>query len=49
MDYHLLREFADSWALLFMVLVFVGVAVWTFRPGNSYDSQADIPFRNDDE
>jgi cytochrome c oxidase cbb3-type subunit IV len=49
MDYHFLRHFADSWGLLFLTLVFVGIAVWTLRPGAKYDSQSSIPFRNDDE
>ncbi len=31
--YSTLRHFADSWMLLFMVLFFLGVIVWTFRPG----------------
>jgi cytochrome c oxidase cbb3-type subunit 4 len=48
MSYDALRHFADSWGLLFLVVVFVGVVVWVFRPGASYDDQAGIPFRNDD-
>ncbi len=30
--YSHLREFADSWFLLFMTGVFVGVALYAFRP-----------------
>ena len=34
MDYQMLRTFADSWGLLFMVIVFVCVIAYTFRPGS---------------
>ncbi len=33
-QYSLLREFADSWALLVLFLVFVAVIFWAFRPGS---------------
>ena len=48
--YSALRQFADSWMLLFLVLVFLGVIVWAFRPG-SRDVHRDtsmLPFRNED-
>jgi cytochrome c oxidase cbb3-type subunit IV len=47
--YSLLREFADSWMLLAMVLFFVGVVLWTLRPGSKkiHDDIAQIPLRND--
>ncbi|MGC9368436.1 MAG: cbb3-type cytochrome c oxidase subunit 3 [Paracoccaceae bacterium] len=47
--YSLLREFADSWVLLFLVLFFVGVIVWVFRPGSTpgHRDSANIPFRHD--
>lgn len=48
MSYDALRHFADSWGLVFLVVLFVGVVAWVFRPGSSYKDQADIPFRNDD-
>ncbi len=32
--YTLLRHFADSWMLLVLVLFFVGVVLWAFRPGS---------------
>lgn len=32
--YSLLREFADSWVLLALTLVFTGVILWAFRPGS---------------
>jgi len=47
--YSLLREIADSWVLLFLVLFFVGVIVWVFRPGSTpeHRDSANIPFRHD--
>ncbi|WP_126974912.1 cbb3-type cytochrome oxidase subunit 3 [Frigidibacter oleivorans] len=50
MDYHLLREFADSWALLALTCFFAGVILWAYRPGSSraYRDTANIPFRNED-
>ncbi|EDZ47311.1 CcoQ/FixQ family Cbb3-type cytochrome c oxidase assembly chaperone [Leisingera daeponensis] len=48
--YTLLREFADSWMLLFLFTVFIGVIVWAFRPGSTkaYEDTANIPFRHVD-
>ena len=47
--YSLLREFADSWMLLAMFLFFIGVVLWTLRPGSKkiHDDIAQIPLRND--
>lgn len=47
--YSLLREFADSWMLLFLFVFFVGCALWVFRPGagKTYRDTADIPFRHE--
>ena len=49
--YSLLRQFADSWMLLFLFAFFVGVIVWVFRPGASkiYEDPAGIPFRHEDK
>ena len=49
--YSLLREFADSWALLAMFVVFTGVVLWAFRPGSRavHADIAQIPFRHDDK
>lgn len=46
--YSLLREFADSWMLLFLFLFFMGVILWVFRPGSRSEHQdsANIPFRH---
>lgn len=51
MDYHTLREFADSWAMLAIFAVFIGVVVWAFRPGSrkTHEDVANIPFRHDDK
>ena len=48
--YSFLREFADSWALLGMFLVFLGAILWALRPGAraAYEDVSQIPFRNDD-
>ena len=47
--YSFLREFADSWALLALFLIFVFVVVWVFRPGSrsTHDEAANSIFRND--
>lgn len=47
--YSFLRELADSWVLLAMVLFYIGAIVWAFRPGSRklHRDIADIPFRND--
>ena len=47
--YSLLREFADSWALLALVIFYLGVIVWAFRPGSraTHDEIANIPLRNE--
>ena len=51
MNYHILREIADSWVLLLMFLFFLGIVLWVFRPGSSkvYRDTADIPFRHEDK
>jgi cytochrome c oxidase cbb3-type subunit 4 len=48
--YSLLREFADSWALLALFGIFVFVILWSWRPGSRalHDDAADVPFRHDD-
>ncbi|SFR09251.1 cbb3-type cytochrome c oxidase subunit 3 [Poseidonocella sedimentorum] len=46
--YSLLREFADSWVLLGMVLFFLGVGLWAYWPSlrSDRDDASMIPFRN---
>jgi cytochrome c oxidase cbb3-type subunit IV len=47
--YTLLRQFADSWMLLALVLIFLGVIVWVFRPGSRavHDEAARSIFAHD--
>jgi cytochrome c oxidase cbb3-type subunit 4 len=47
--YSLLRQFADSWMLLGLVLFFLGVIVWVFRPSRRaiHDDAAMMIFRNE--
>ncbi|MDO8983360.1 cbb3-type cytochrome c oxidase subunit 3 [Cypionkella sp.] len=47
--YSLLREFADSWVLLFLTLFFLGVCVWAWRPGSrkTHEDIANSIFRHD--
>lgn len=49
MDYHSMRAFADSWALLAMTLFFAGVVLFAFRPGSrrKADEAARIPLKED--
>ena len=48
--YSFLREMADSWALLLLVIFFVGTWFWAFRPGSRdlHDDAADVVFRHED-
>ncbi|MEO5620839.1 MAG: cbb3-type cytochrome c oxidase subunit 3 [Cypionkella sp.] len=47
--YSLMREFADSWALLSLFVVFVVVVLWAWRPGSRavHDDIANSIFRHD--
>ena len=49
--YSFLREFADSWMLLFLFSFFIGIIIWVFRPGSrkTYEDTANIPFRHEDK
>ena len=48
--YTLLQIIARSWGALFMLVVFLGVIVFTLRPGSRrlHSDIANIPFRHDD-
>lgn len=50
MDYETLRHFADTWGLVFLLVVFGAVIAWVFRPGSrkTYEKNAEIPLREDD-
>jgi cytochrome c oxidase cbb3-type subunit 4 len=47
--YSLLREFADSWMLLVLTIVFLLVVFWAWRPGSRalHDDAANSIFRHD--
>jgi cytochrome c oxidase cbb3-type subunit 4 len=49
MDYHQFRHLADSWGLVYLVVVFLAVIAFVFRPGakKAYDEAARIPFDKD--
>ena len=49
--YTAMRQFADSWALLGMMIFFVGAVLWTLRPGSKQgaDEAAHIPLEDDRE
>ena len=48
-QYSFLRELADSWALLAMTALFLGVVLWALRPGSRrlHEEAANSIFRND--
>ena len=50
MDYHILREIADSWVLLALFLFFVGTFAWAWRPGTRalHQDAGEVPFRHED-
>ena len=47
--YSFLRSLADSWALLLLVLFFLGVILFVFRPGSrkAHRDAAESIFRNE--
>lgn len=50
MDYETMRQFSDSWGLVFLVLSFIGAIAFVFRPGAraKYEKDAQIPLRDDE-
>ena len=48
--YHVLREFAASWWLVFMMAFFVGTVLFALRPGSKelHRHIAETPLRDDD-
>jgi cytochrome c oxidase cbb3-type subunit 4 len=50
MSYELLRDFADSWGLAMMVVLFLAFGGWAFRPGSRQISNdaAHMIFKDDD-
>lgn len=51
MDYSTFRELADSWGLLYLFILFIGVIVFTFRPGSKKTAErlSRIPLNEDDQ
>ncbi len=49
MSYDELRHFADSWGLVMMCLLFLGLVGWTFRKGSArrLDDAAMMIFKDD--
>ncbi len=49
MDYQTVSAFAQTWGLVYMVLLFVGVLIYAFRPGakKTFDEAAKRPLMED--
>ncbi|MFZ1815132.1 MAG: cbb3-type cytochrome c oxidase subunit 3 [Rhizobiaceae bacterium] len=49
MEYETFRHFADSFGLVYLVILFVGIVFWTFRPSGRKASAeaAQIPLKED--
>jgi len=49
MDYETLRHAADSWGLVYLVVLFVLVVAFVFRPGGKRmaEDAAQIPLKED--
>ena len=49
MDYEFLRGLADSYGLLALTVVFVGIVIFVFRRGSGerYRDASQVPFRHD--
>lgn len=49
-DYTMMRQFADSWGLLGMLLFFIAAVALAYRPTakKNHDDAASIPFKEND-
>lgn len=49
MDYTFMRQLADSWGLLYLLIIFIGAVIFTFRPGSKEIAEriARIPLEED--
>ena len=47
--YSILRHLADSWGVVAMLTIFLGICVWAFRPSSRslHDDAAASIFRNE--
>lgn len=50
MSYNDLRHFADSWGLVVMTIIFIGLAAWPFRPGAQHHNEdaANLIFKDEE-
>ncbi len=50
MNYETISTFATSWGLVYLMVLFVGVAVYAFWPRNKdkFDKAARMPLEEDD-
>ncbi|WAT18178.1 cbb3-type cytochrome c oxidase subunit 3 [Aurantiacibacter sp. MUD11] len=49
--YEFLRQLADSWGLLAMVLLWLGFALWAFRPSarSHHEDAANMIFKDEND
>ncbi len=49
MDYSTFRQFADSWGLVYLMVVFIAVVAFAFRPGarKMYEKIARVSLEED--
>lgn len=49
--YEFLRHLADSWGLLAMMLLWIGFALWAFRPSakNRHHEAANMIFKDEND
>ncbi|MEO0922937.1 MAG: cbb3-type cytochrome c oxidase subunit 3 [Pseudomonadota bacterium] len=50
MEYENLRQFADSWGLVYLFALFIIAILFTFKPGSraTADEAAQIPLKEDE-
>ncbi len=49
MEYTTVAEFAQTWGLVYMFAIFIGVLIYALRPGakKTFDRAARIPLKED--
>lgn len=49
MTFQDISYFAQTWGLLYLIILFVGMLIYAFRPGakKKFDNAALIPFKED--
>ena len=50
MTYDAIAKFAQSWGLIYFGILFLGVLIYAFRPGNKkkFDEAARLPLEEDE-